>query len=82
MKKSFKEILKEECSRLERKKTGCKKKVNGISQIDRTINGAYCLLLGLEHDIHEMDKIPYLEKRYLLQRLSSIKSYLKSESVQ
>jgi len=39
-------------------------------------NGAYSLLLGLEHDVESMETLPYQEQCYLIGRINKIKESL------
>ncbi|MFD1708520.1 hypothetical protein ACFSCZ_17735 [Siminovitchia sediminis] len=56
-----------------------KKKESILSKNERKNSEVYCLLLGLEHDVEFLEKIPIEEQRYLLGRINYIKSYLKGE---
>lgn len=48
---------------------------------DKRYSEVYCLLLGLEHDLESMDKVPIQEKMYLIRQINCIKDRLKTKHV-
>ncbi|WP_121639671.1 hypothetical protein [Virgibacillus sp. Bac330] len=63
--------------KLQFNKKSFRKTDNVVVNRNQAVNAAYCLVLGLEHDVaFGLDNLPYPEQQYLLGRVMAIKEQL------